>query len=587
MAARIAENDRPRQATSCAMPILSETQRVSEPCSPQIALLETRQHLVDYLTAYADGDPNRVSTLRRVDLAGARERLGEDAEEAFALASELGLPLLQLEAIEATSEALQMVPAASARRLRAVPLLSLRGCVAVAIEGAADAAAMEALDFVSRQRVVPVLATGAALSSAIARFYDNAEDSEVARQLGIDPSGAGSGPSQLDMERMAREVPVVKLIHGIIAQAVYRRASDIHFRPGAKQFELLYRIDDDMVPVRSFLRTLAPALVSRIKVLAAMNLAEHRKPQDGRCTFVLDDGTRVDLRISILPSVFGESVVVRLLDTRESLKTLDEIGLTGADRERIDDLMTRSHGMFLTTGPTGCGKSTTLYAMLLEMRRQRINILTIEDPVEFHIEGVQQMQVNRAADFSFASALRNFLRHDPDTIMVGEIRDKETADIAVESALTGHLLLSTLHTNTAATTVTRLLDLGVEAFLLRVSLLAVMAQRLVRLTCEHCKAPETVAPHIRELLGVAPEEVFYSGRGCSNCGGRGVFRRSAVYELLVVTPALRRLIVPGAEADHIHEQALADGMVPITQAALAMARSGRISLLEAYRVRAD
>ncbi|MGQ0799804.1 MAG: GspE/PulE family protein [Pseudomarimonas sp.] len=555
--------------------------------SSQIALLETRQHLIDYLNAYADGEANRVNSFRRIDATRARESLGEGGEQAFVLASELDAPLIQLAQIEATSEALQLVPAVSARRLRAVPLISLRGCVAVAIETSADTSTIGALDFVSRQRVVPVLSTSTAVSAAIARFYDNAEDSEVARQLGIDPSGASGGTSQHEMERMAREVPVVKLIHGIIAQAVYRRASDIHFRPGAKQFDLLYRIDDDMVPVRGFMRMLAAPLVSRIKVLAAMNLAEHRKPQDGRCTFVLDDGTSVDLRISILPSVFGESVVVRLLDTRESLKTLDEIGLTAINRERIDDLMNRSHGMFLTTGPTGCGKSTTLSAMLLEMRRQRINILTIEDPVEFRIEGVQQMQVNRAAGFTFASALRNFLRHDPDTIMVGEIRDKETADIAIESALTGHLLLSTLHTNTAASTVTRLLDLGVEAFLLRASLLAVMAQRLVRLTCEHCKTPEVVAAHVRDLLGVAPDENFHSGRGCSQCGGRGVFRRSAVYELLIVTPALRRLIVAGAEADRIHEQALADGMVSITQAALTMARSGRISLQEAYRVRAE
>lgn len=550
-------------------------------------LIDSRPRLVEYLNAYADGEPQRAAEGNSIDRASWLALIGEEGEPSWTHAELLDLPLIRLDRIDATDEALRLVPAESARRLRAVPLLSHRGCVAVAIEDVGDANALALLDFVSRQRVVLVVATASALRDAIARFYDNAEDAEVARQLGLDPGGVGVSASPQDIERLAREKPVVKLIHGIIAQAVYRRASDIHFRPGEKQLDLLYRVDDELVPVRRFLRTLAPALVSRIKVLGAMNLAEHRLPQDGRTTFTLDDGRRIDLRISVLPSVFGESVVVRLLDTRESLKTLDEIGLSPADRTRIDDLMNRSHGMFLTTGPTGCGKSTTLYAMLLEMRRQRINILTIEDPVEFHIEDVQQMQVNRAAGFTFASAMRNFLRHDPDAIMVGEIRDRETADIAVESALTGHLLLSTLHTNTAATTVTRLLDLGVEAFLLRVSLLAVMAQRLVRLSCEHCKAPEDVSPHIRELLGATPDEAFFAGRGCARCGGLGVFRRSAVYELLTVTPGLRRLIVPGAEADRIHEQAVADGMVPITQAALAMARSGRISLSEAYRVRAD
>jgi type IV pilus assembly protein PilB len=249
--------------------------------------------------------------------------------------------------------------------------------------------------------------------------------------------------------------------------------------------------------------------------------------------------------------------------------------------------MSRSHGMFLATGPTGCGKSTTLYAMLMELRRQRINILTIEDPVEFHVGEIQQMQVNRAVGFTFASAMRNFLRHDPDVVMVGEIRDRETADIAVESALTGHLLLSTLHTNTAAATITRLLDLGVEAYLLRASLLAVLSQRLVRLTCPHCREVEPADPHVREALGVGADEVFHHGHGCSQCEGLGVYRRQAVYELLVMSPRLRALIEPGAEADTIHRVAVEEGMRPITQSALALARSGAISLAEVWRVRAD
>ena len=225
--------------------------------------------------------------------------------------------------------------------------------------------------------------------------------------------------------------------------------------------------------------------------------------------------------------------------------------------------------------------------MLLELRQQRINILTIEDPVEFHIPEIQQMQVNRAAGFTFSSAMRNFLRHDPDVIMVGEIRDRETADIAVESALTGHLLLSTLHTNTAASTITRLLDLGVEAYLLRASLLAVISQRLVRLTCPHCRDVEVIAPRIREALGVGADEVFHIGRGCTQCEGLGVHKRQAVYEMLVMSQRLRELVVPGAEADTIHRVAVEEGMRPITQAAVALARTGAISLAEVWRVRAD
>ena len=514
--------------------------------------------------------------------------LGDDCSEShYRQAASLGVPLARLAGLQPDGAATALVRPEVARRLRAVPLLVRGGSVAVAMEDPGNAEALSTLDFLSRQRVQALLATPRDIREAIARHYDQVEDRDIARQLGVDPAGTIIETTEQEAQRLSREKPVVRIVHGLIAEAVARRASDIHLRPGEHGTDVLYRIDDEMVPVRRIMSSLHPAVTSRVKVLGSMNLAEHRKPQDGRTTFVLDDGRSIDLRISVLPAVFGESVVIRLLDTMESLWDIDQLGLSPEDRRRIDDVMSRSHGMFLTTGPTGCGKSTTLYAMLLELRKQRINILTIEDPVEFYIDEIQQMQVNRAAQFTFASAMRNFLRHDPDVIMVGEIRDRETAAIAVESALTGHLLLSTLHTNTAATTVTRLLDLGVEAYLLRASLLAVMSQRLVRLTCTHCKDVEDVDPHIRESLGVGPDEVFHKGRGCSHCEGLGVFKRRAVYEFMVVSPRIQSLIVPGAEADQIHAAAIAEGMVPLTQAAVNLAREGLISLEEAWRVRAD
>ncbi|MBW8312610.1 MAG: GspE/PulE family protein [Rhizobium sp.] len=514
--------------------------------------------------------------------------LGDDCTEAhYRQAKTLGIPLVRLGGLAPDASATALIRPEVARRLRVVPLLVRGGNVAVAMEDPGNDETLSTLDFLSRQRVHALLATPRDIRNAIARHYDQVEDRDVARQLGVDPAGATIETSEQEAQRLSREKPVVRIVHGLIAEAVARRASDIHLRPGEHGTDVLYRIDDEMVPVRRIMRSLHPAVTSRIKVLGSMNLAEHRKPQDGRTSFTLDDGREIDLRISVLPAVYGESVVVRLLDTMESLWDLDQLGLTPEDRGRIDDVMSRSHGMFLTTGPTGCGKSTTLYAMLLELRKERINILTIEDPVEFYIDEIQQMQVNRAAQFTFASAMRNFLRHDPDVIMVGEIRDQETANIAVESALTGHLLLSTLHTNTAATTVTRLLDLGVEAYLLRASLLAVMSQRLVRLNCEHCKDVEEVDPHIRAVLGVGANEVFHAGRGCSHCEGLGVFKRRAVYEFMVVTPRIQLLIVPGAEADEIHAAAIEEGMVPLTQAAVNLARQGLISLTEAWRVRAD
>jgi type IV pilus assembly protein PilB len=492
-----------------------------------------------------------------------------------------------LERIDVPVDVRALLAPQVARRLRAMPLGTFEGRVAVALENPGDREAIETLGFLLPHRVVPVVASQRGLRDAIQRSYDLAEDEAMASQLGIDLRSRRGEPSPREMERLAGEMPVVRVVDQLLADAVTRRASDIHFRPAEHWLDVLYRIDDELVPVRRFLRPLQPAIISRVKVLGTMNLAEHRRPQDGRSTFTMPSGRKIDLRVSVMPAIHGESVVVRLLDADQSLWTIEQIGLSGRDRQRLDEVMGRSHGMFLATGPTGCGKSTTLYAMLMELRKQRINILTIEDPVEMYVDDIQQMQVNRAVDFTFASALRNFLRHDPDVIMVGEVRDRETATICVESALTGHLVLSTLHTNTAATTVTRLLDLGVEAYLLRASLLAVIAQRLVRLTCAHCREVEQVDPAIRAALEVGPEEVFHAGRGCSQCEGLGVHRRQAVYELMVMSPRLRALVEPGAAADAIHAAAIEEGMVPITRAAVAMARAGRISLAEAWRVRAD
>jgi type IV pilus assembly protein PilB len=541
------------------------------------------RYLRDYPnTAYAAG-----SAIPTLDSAAWRA-LGDDAtEECYRIAATLGLPLVRLAHVRPDPEATARLTPEVARQLRAVPLRIRNGMIAVAMEDPSIGHVQSTLDFISRERVIPLVASPRDIRAGIARDYDRVEDRDIAQQLGIDPESATAAANPQETQRLAREQPVVRIVNALIADAVARRASDIHLRPGERGTDVLYRIDDELVPVRELLRALHPAVVGRIKVLGEMNLAEHRKPQDGRTRFVLEDGRAIDLRISVLPAMHGESVVLRLLDTRQSLRSIEQLHLDERDRQRLGDVMQRSHGMFLVTGPTGCGKSTTLYAMLSEMRKQRINILTIEDPVEFELEDVQQMQVNRAAGFTFASAMRNFLRHDPDAIMVGEIRDRETAEIAVESALTGHLLLSTLHTNTAATTVTRLLDLGVEAYLLRASLLAVMSQRLVRLTCPHCKAVEPVPAHVREALGVDAEETFYSGRGCNHCEGLGVYSRRAVYELMPVTPRIRALIVADADAEAIHRAATEEGMRPMTQAAVALARSGAISLAEAWRVRAD
>jgi type IV pilus assembly protein PilB len=552
-----------------------------------VPVLSNNRELAAYLAAYAAGRPGIDPALRWNDTRWRAAGKTDEDFTTFQRAHKFGLPLVLLESINVDPAAIHLVSPAIARRSRLVPLALHDDVLAVAVENPADADAVATLNFLSDKRIALLVADPKQIRATIADNYDHVEDAAIARQLGL---SARIGDDDLPDQRaqaLALEQPVVRLVADIFADAVRRRASDIHLRPDSEGIDLLYRIDDELVAIRHFLRVLQPALVSRIKVLGGMNVAEHRTAQDGRATYAMDEGREVDMRISILPTIHGESVVLRLLDTSAGLRSIAELGFTDTDASRFVDLMTRNFGMILVTGPTGSGKSTTLYAALLEAARERVNILTVEDPVEYHIDDIQQMQVNRAAGFTFATALRNILRHDPDVIMVGEIRDRETALIAVESALTGHLLLSSLHTNTAATSITRLLDLGVESYLLRSTLLGVLSQRLARRNCPHCAEPENVPAHWRETLHVADDEVFHRGAGCQKCEGLGVHGRLAVYELLTATSGIRRLIRPKCDAEAIHRMALREGMTPITQHAVALARAGTISLNEAFRLRAD
>ena len=553
----------------------------------KVILLNDKPKLLEYLKFFNSGSYFWSSFEPKISLPEWLKLSDDSTASEFETSRKFGIPIIRLSKFNPDSQTIALLDANAARKNRAVPVLIDGNKCIIAMERPNDKTALESLGFLCQPKVVPVQATGREIRDAIAKYYDRVEDWELLGQIGISPGNHSTETTEEEALRFSAEKPIVREVANLLADAASRRASDIHFRPGPEGTDVLFRIDGELIPVRRLISSLHRAIISRVKVLGKMNLAEHRKPQDGRSNFSLENGRVIDLRISVLPTVFGESVVIRLLDTMESLWSIEQIGLEPEDRQKLDDVMARSHGMFLTTGPTGCGKSTTLYAMLMEMRRQNVNILTIEDPVEFHITDVQQMQVNRAAEFTFASALRNFLRHDPDIIMVGEIRDRETASIAVESALTGHLVLSTLHTNTAATTVTRLLDLGVEPYLLRASLLAVMAQRLVRLTCNHCKEPEDVPSHILKTFKIDAGEAFFKGRGCTHCDGLGIKYRKAVYELMVVSEQIQDLIVPGAEADKIQQIAIAEGMRPLTQAGIDMARRGEISLQEAWRVRSE
>jgi type IV pilus assembly protein PilB len=556
------------------------------PSPGTVLVLRDRDAVRRWLQANQSLHLDRFQGFERIALADALAMNAQDPEAALLVerAARLGLPLLACDPIEVDPQARDSLPPASARRLGAIGIECSEAMIVVAVS---DAESVAALEFVLDRRVVPVLARPRLIQQAIAQQFDRSDDENLIRRLGLDRfAGQSNEMAQREAERLSSEQPVVKLVADAVDSAIRRRASDIHIRPGADTFEMLYRIDGDLVPVRRFLRALLPAVVSRIKVIGGMNLAEHRVPQDGRASATSGD-MDVDLRISVIPTIHGEAVVIRILNTAFGLRSVAEIGFGPRDEQLFRDVLMRSQGMLLVTGPTGSGKSTTLYAALLECRKQNVNIITVEDPVEAKMDDVLQVQINRAAGLTFARTLRNILRHDPDVVMVGEIRDHETAEIAVESALTGHLVFSTLHTNNASTTVTRLLDLGVLPFLLQSTLLAVLAQRLGRRNCRHCRVPEPVDPHVREVLGVGVDEVFHVGSGCAECEGRGVRGRVGIYELLEVTPAIRQLIVPGADASAIHELAVREGMLSITANAITLARAGVISLQEAFLVRVD
>lgn len=522
------------------------------------------------------------------DLISALKNLGyvTDRDVQQVMIRHLQLPWVKLHDFDIQPTIVSLLPVDVARRRHVMPLMECDHRLVVAMEDPFDNEALDVLHFVTGHPIEVVVASRGDIEYAISKYYGSHDVADVMEEMASNTALQEEDVSAEDILRMGQERPIVRFVQNLISDAISARASDIHIRPREKTVDLYYRIDGSLVKIRNFDRALLPAVVSRIKIIGGMDIAEHRVPQDGRSKMRRDERD-IDLRLSILPSIHGESVVIRILDTVAGLRTLDEIGFSGPDRDRFTDLLMHNHGMILVTGPTGSGKSTTLYAALQKLRETNVNIITVEDPVEYHVDGVVQIQVRNITGYTFARALRHILRHDPDVIMVGEIRDLETARMAVESSLTGHVVLSTLHTNSASATITRLLEIGIEPYLVNTSLLGVLAQRLVRLNCPHCKQEEEVLPLVRKMMNIPETEVFWKGKGCEFCHETGYRGRRAVYELLTVTPALRHCIVEGASIEAIEKQALADGMRPLTAYALDVARSGETSLEEVYRIRLE
>ena len=510
-----------------------------------------------------------------------RHQLISEKEYASLVATTFQLPLMSLIAMQCESDLLNLIPDHFVREHTVLPVAFVDDKLVIAVQNPAQYELSKQLEFLTGKVLQFVVATRTDIEYAIAKFYGPYDDKRALEDL---PSQHDWVEDEKQASTLARARPTIQLVHNVIIDAINSRASDIHIRPRESGVDLYFRIDGSLVKIRSLNKHMLPSISSRIKIMANMNIAEHRLPQDGQ-TRVSHHGNTVDLRISIMPSIHGESIVIRILDTNMGLRELSQVGFSEKDEELFASLVQRSHGMILVTGPTGCGKSTTLYAALQNIRQNPVNIITVEDPVEYHIDGITQVQVNHETGYSFARALRHILRHDPDVIMIGEIRDQETAKMAVESSLTGHIVLSTLHTNSAATTITRMLEIGIEPYLINTSLLAVLAQRLVRKNCPECIEEEEVNDTIRRSLGVAPEEKFYKGKGCSRCFETGYQGRAAVYELLVVDAKIRQQIRPNCNADELEHIACENGMLALTGMALELARERTTSLEEVYRVK--
>jgi len=521
-------------------------------------------------------------------------RIGELLEEyagvdpsqvALALGQKFGIPYVALDQFHIDPEVLSRVPLEIALEHNVLPLGEVSGTVILAMENPLDWDARAAISFQANRYVEAVIASARDIAATLGRYYDK---HGVEDELAINPVWEDSSDTN-DISKDAKlgeaeQRPIVRMLNAILLQAVAHNASDINIRPEKDRVNIYYRVDGKEQFIRSMNKGMHPALVSRIKVTGRMNLAEHRMPQDGHAR-LNHSGKEIDLRLSVIPTVTGESVVIRILDTSVGLKPLDKIGFSARDQRVLRGIMARNNGMFLVTGPTGSGKSTTLYSILNEMKQRGPHVITVEDPVEYQIDGVEQIQVASHRGYTFAEALRHILRHDPDVIMIGEIRDQETARIANKAALTGHFVLSTLHTNDAASAVTRLMDMDVEPYLLSTTLLGSMAQRLLRLNCKHCLEDDPAPESLRKRLRVAEGEVFKRGAGCPACNQSGYRGRVAVCELLPISEEIRDLIAQGADAKQIRDTARKQGMKTLTQNALDLARQGLTSLEEVYFTR--
>ena len=507
-------------------------------------------------------------------------------------ANHLGVEVVELGDRELPASLIQTIPANTARMFQCVPVSMNGSSLQVALMDPLNPGRMDELGFVVKKDLQLVVADPAAISKALERYYqqDGENVNEILQALGEDKDIAREASDAASddrlMENLANEAPIVRFVNLVIQQAVSDRASDIHFEPFETEFRIRYRVDGALYEMAPPPKHLALPVVSRLKVMSNLNISERRLPQDGRINFNLGS-KMIDLRVSTLPTQFGESVVLRVLDRSAVNLEIESLGLPKYLYEYITEAIQRPNGIIIVTGPTGCGKTTTLYSCLRRVNSIDSKLLTAEDPVEYDIEGIMQVAINEGVGLTFSKALRSFLRQDPDVIMVGEMRDLETAQISIQASLTGHLVLSTLHTNDSPGAVTRLIDMGVEPFLISSTLVAVLGQRLVRTICKTCRTPFEPTENQLALLNLSPhdlgDKVFYYGRGCSECNDTGYRGRKGIFELLTVNDAIRALVNERAPTVVMRQKAVELGMVTLREDGLRSIFEGDTTIEEVVK----
>jgi general secretion pathway protein E len=512
---------------------------------------------------------------------------------ARALADHFGLPFCErLPEDGAVLELINQLPINFAKRCVVLPVAREGETVVVATADPASLGPLDDVRLLLRKPIRVLVAPAPVIIDAINRVYDMASGSASELMDDLDEERLDLMATELeeprDLLESDDEAPIIRLVNSLLFQAAKDRASDIHIEPYERDLAVRFRIDGILYDIISPPKRFQPVIISRVKIMAGLNIAEKRLPQDGRIRIRLA-GKDIDIRVSIVPTAFGERVVMRLLDKATTVLQLEELGLAGIKLDLVHKLIKQSHGILLVTGPTGSGKTTTLYAALSKINTIDKNIITIEDPIEYQLHGIGQIQVNPKIELTFASGLRSILRQDPDVIMVGEIRDLETAEIAIQAALTGHLVFSTLHTNDSFGAMTRLLDMGIEPFLVSSSVIAVMAQRLVRRVCSGCREPYQPSREELEELGIAPQRlmgrtIYKPGAGCNQCKRTGYRGRSGIHELLVVDDEIRTLVMKNGDATSIRRAATARGMSTLRQDGADKIVEGLTTIEEVLRV---